>query len=94
MKTIRLLLIVLCILLALSLQSQSLNTDNDTTTQSIYYQKTIINTKRVSVYVYSMYDLYWADENGLSILFTLPTNISKKDRKSKRNKERIKWVMR
>jgi hypothetical protein len=41
-----------------------------------------------------MYDLYWADENGLSILFTLPTNISKKDRKSKRSKEIIKWIMR
>ena len=90
---IRILLLILCISLVLALQSQTFNSDNDTTTQSIYYQKTIINTKRVSVYVYSMYDLYWADENGLSILFTLPTNISKRDRKSKRNKERIKWIM-
>ena len=90
---IRILLLILCISLVFALQSQTFNADNDTTTQSIYYQKTIINTKRVSVYVYSMYDLYWADENGLSILFTLPTNISKRDRKSKRNKERIKWVM-
>ena len=90
---IRILLLILCISLVLALQSQTFNADNDTTTQSIYYQKTIINTKRVSVYVYSMYDLYWADENGLSILFTLPTNISKRDRKSKRNKERIKWIM-
>ena len=90
---IRILLLMLCISLVFALQSQTFNADNDTTTQSIYYQKTIINTKRVSVYVYSMYDLYWADENGLSILFTLPTNISKRDRKSKRNKERIKWIM-
>jgi len=90
---IRILLLILCISLVFALQSQTFNADNDTTTQSIYYQKTIINTKRVSVYVYSMYDLYWADENGLSILFTLPTNISKRDRKSKRNKERIKWIM-
>ena len=56
------------------------NQNEDTLTQSIYYQHTLINTKRISVYVWSQYDLYWLNETGMSIALTIPY------KKQKRNK--------
>lgn len=81
--------------MSIVVRTQTLNRDNeDTLTQSIYYQRTIINTKRTMVYVYSQYDLYWKDEHGLSIVFTLPTHMSIKDKKRKKKGERIRWALR
>ena len=56
------------------------NINEDTLSQSIYYQHTIINTKKWNVYGYSMYDLNWGDEIGMSIVFKIPY------KKQKRNK--------
>jgi hypothetical protein len=41
-----------------------------------------------------MYDLYWEDEHGLSIVFIIPTHMSIRDKKTKRKGERIKWALR
>jgi hypothetical protein len=67
---------------------------NDTTLQSIYYQHNILTTKKVNVYLYSTYDLYYLDESGLSLVFMLPTHISIRDRKQKKKAEGIKWAIR
>ena len=56
------------------------NINEDTLSQSIYYQRTLINTKKWNVYGYSMYDLNWGDEIGMSIVFKIPY------KKQKRNK--------
>ena len=81
--------------MSIVVKTQTLSNHNeDTLTQSIYYQHTIINTKRINVYLYSMYDLYWEDEHGLSIQFKLPTHRSIRDKKTKRKGERIKWALR
>ncbi len=63
-------------------QTQS-NQNEDTLTQSIYYQHTLINTKRLNVYVWSSYDLFWLNETGMSIGLTIPY---KKQKRNKRYK--------
>ena len=81
--------------MSIVVRTQTLSNHNeDTLTQSIYYQHTIINTKRINVYLYSMYDLYWEDEHGLSIVFIIPTHMSIRDNKRKKKGERIKWALR
>ena len=59
------------------------NLNEDTLTQSIYYQYTIINTKRINVYGYSMYDLNWGDENGVSIVIKIPYKKGKRNKRYK-----------
>ena len=63
-------------------QTQS-NQNEDTLTQSIYYQHNLINTKKWNVYVWSSYDLYWLNETGMSIAVTIPY---KKQKRNKRYK--------
>ena len=53
----------------------------DTTYQMVYYQKSLIKKGKVELYGYTSYDLWWADESGIGILYTLP---SKRKRKTKR----------
>ena len=53
----------------------------DTTYQMVYYQKTLIKKGKVELYGYTSYDLWWADESGIGLLYTLP---SKRKRKTKR----------
>lgn len=65
--------------MSIVVKSQTLSNQNeDTLTQSIYYQHTIINTKRWNVYVYSMYDLYWEYEHGISIAIKISYKRSKR----------------
>ena len=67
--------------MSIVVKSQTLSNQNeDTLTQSIYYQRTLINTKKWNVYVWSQYDLYWLNETGMSIALTIPY------KKQKRNK--------
>ena len=54
---------------------------NDTTSQMVYYQKSLIKRGKVELYGYTSYDLWWADESGIGLLYTLP---SKRKRKTKR----------
>ena len=56
------------------------NQNEDTLTQSIYYQHTLINTKRISVYVWNSYDLYWLNETGMSIALTIPYKRQKRNK--------------
>ena len=60
------------------------NQNEDTLTQSIYYQHTLINTKRWNVYLWSQYDLYWLNETGMSISLTIPYKRSKRNKTYKR----------
>ena len=53
----------------------------DTSYQMVYYQKSLIKKGKVELYGYTSYDLWWADESGIGLLYTLP---SKRKRKTKR----------
>ena len=67
--------------MSIVVKSQTLSNQNeDTLTQSIYYQYTLINTKRWNVYLWSSYDLYWLNETGMSIALTIPHKRNKKQR--------------
>ena len=71
--------------MSIVVKSQTLSNQNeDTLTQSIYYQYTIINTKRWNVYLWSSYDLYWSNETGMSIALTIPYKRSKRNKPYKR----------
>ena len=66
----------------MSIRTIAQSNSEDTLTQSIYYQRTIINTKRISVYGYSSYDLNWGDESGIGIVYSIRYR-NKKKRKQK-----------
>ena len=51
---------------------------NDTTSQMVYYQKSLIKRGRVELYGYTSYDLVWANESGLGITLTIPNKRKKK----------------
>ena len=70
--------------MSIVVKSQILSNQNeDTLTQSIYYQHYLINTKKWNVYVWSSYDLFWLNETGMSIGLTIPY---KKQKRNKRYK--------
>ena len=54
---------------------------NDTTSQMVYYQKSLIKRGKVELYGYTSYDLVWANESGLGITFTIPNKRKKKKHK-------------
>ena len=68
--------------MSIVVKSQTQSNSEDTLTQSIYYQRTIINTKRINVYGYSSYDLNWGDESGIGIVYSIRYR-NKKKRKVK-----------
>lgn len=71
--------------MSIVVKTQTLSNQNeDTLTQSIYYQHTLINTKRISVYVWTQYDLYWSNETGMSIALTIPYKKGKRNKTYKR----------
>ena len=71
--------------MSIVVKTQTLSNQNeDTLTQSIYYQHTLINTKRINVYLWSQYDLYWLNETGMSIALTIPYKRSKRNKPYKR----------
>ena len=85
MSVVKIIIIILFSLLSIKVKGQSIEKQNeDTLTQSIYYQHTLINTKRISVYVWSSYDLYWSNETGMSIALTIPYKRSKRNKPYKR----------
>jgi len=53
----------------------------DTTYQMIYYQKSLIKKGKVELYGYTSYDLWWADESGIGLLYTLPNKRKKKTKR-------------
>jgi len=53
----------------------------DTTYQMIYYQKSLIKKGKIELYGYTSYDLWWADESGIGLLYTLPNKRKKKTKR-------------
>ena len=53
----------------------------DTTYQMVYYQKSLIKKGKVELYGYTSYDLWWADESGIGLLYTLPNKRKKKTKR-------------
>jgi len=53
----------------------------DTTSQMVYYQKSLIKKGKIELYVYSSYDIGWADESGMGITLTIPNKRKKKKHK-------------
>jgi len=53
----------------------------DTTYQMVYYQKSLIKKGKIELYVYSSYDIGWADESGMGITLTIPNKRKKKKHK-------------
>jgi len=45
--------------------------------QMIYFDKVIIDRKNKKIYLYSSYDLYWAEEFGVSLSFIIPKRKNK-----------------
>jgi len=70
---------LLILLLPFSILAQT----NDTASQMIYYQKSLIKKGKVELYVYSSYDIGWADESGMGINITLSKKKKKKKKKHK-----------
>ena len=71
--------------MSIVVKSQILSNQNeDTLSQSIYYQHTLINTKRLNVYLWSQYDLNWLNETGMSIALTIPYKKGKRNKPYKR----------
>ena len=68
---------ILILLLPFSISAQT----NDTASQMIYYQKSLIKRGKVELYGYTSYDLVWANESGLGITFTIPNKRKKKKHK-------------
>lgn len=56
--------------------------DDDTTLQMIYYQKTLLKKGKIEIYGYSSYDLYWWDESGIGIIYTITNKRKKYKRKT------------
>ena len=54
---------------------------NDTNYQMVYYQKSLIKKGKVELYGYTSYDLWWADESGIGLLYTLPNKRKKKTKR-------------
>ncbi len=54
---------------------------NDTTSQMIYYQKSLIKRGKVELYAYTSYDLASRDESGMGITLTILNKRKKRKRK-------------
>jgi uncharacterized protein YxeA len=78
----KIILLILILLMSIGIvKAQTLiyrSNSEDTITQSIYYQRTIINTKRWNVYGYSSYDLNSYDESGIGIVYSIRYRNKKK----------------
>lgn len=52
---------------------------SDTSFQMIYLYKDIIKSKKKhSLWVFTSYDLWWQDESGIGVTFTIPNKRKKK----------------
>lgn len=56
---------------------------SDTTSNMVYYQKSLIKRGKIELYGYTSYDLVWANESGLGITFTIPNKRKKKSTNGK-----------
>ena len=52
---------------------------SDTSYQMIYLYKDIIKTKKKhSLWIFTSYDLWWKDESGVGLTYTIPNKRKKK----------------
>ena len=52
---------------------------SDTSFQMIYLYKDVIKSKKKhSMWIYTSYDLWWKDESGVGLTYTIPNKIKKK----------------
>jgi hypothetical protein len=68
---------ILILLLPFSISAQV----TDTTSQMVYYQKSLIKKGKIELYGYASYDLNWASESGMGITITIPNKRKKKKHK-------------
>lgn len=61
---------------------------NDTISNSVTYQKTLIKKGKFQLYGYTSFDLVSADESGLGITLTIPNKRKKKHYIYKYEKQR------
>ena len=50
----------------------------DTSYQMVYYQKSLIKKGKIEVYGFTSYDLWWQDESGIGVTFTIQNKRKKK----------------
>ena len=66
---------LLLLILPFTLKAQM----SDTSFQMIYLYKDIIKSKKKhSMWIYTSYDLWWQDESGIGLTFTIPNKRKKK----------------
>ena len=66
---------LLLLLLPITLLAQT----SDTSFQMIYLYKDVIKTKKNhSLWIYTSYDLWWQDESGVGLTYTIPNKRKKK----------------
>jgi hypothetical protein len=52
---------------------------SDTSFQMVYLYKDVIKSKKKhSLWLYTSYDLWWQDESGIGLTFTIPNKRKKK----------------
>ena len=67
--------LVILLLLPITLLAQT----SDTSFQMIYLYKDVIKSKKKhSVWIYTSYDLWWKDESGVGLTYTIPNKRKKK----------------
>jgi hypothetical protein len=54
----------------------------DTSYQMVYYQQSLIKKGKVELYGYTSYDLWWADESGIGIVYRLSFKRKRKNIKT------------
>jgi hypothetical protein len=47
----------------------------------IYYQKALLKKRKFEFYLYTSYDLWWEDESGIGLVYTLPNKRKKKTKR-------------
>lgn len=67
--------LIILLLLPIILLAQT----SDTSFQMIYLYKDVIKSKKKhSMWIYTSYDLWWQDESGIGLTFTIPNKRKKK----------------
>jgi hypothetical protein len=67
--------LIILLLLPITLLAQT----SDTSFQMIYLYKDVIKSKKKhSMWIYTSYDLWWQDESGIGLTFTIPNKRKKK----------------
>ena len=61
--------------------------------QMVYFDKAIVDRKNHNIYLYSSYDLYWAEEIGATINVTIPRKLKAMHYKKKKYQNENKKML-